>query len=228
VTGPFRRIVFLLTLGLATASPSSAQRWAIEPYLGAYLPDDGVFERVDFDPEDFPRGFPLIVDFESGAGALFGARAILELRQAWSLEAAYGQAAYETRTTVEIGGTVEDPEATIRDTFDFAEQDVQLFYGAVLFDLLPESRIHPFVVAGGGGIRISTDLRIISDIPEDRFSGTDPLIVVGGGLRFDLGSRSRIRSELRDLVRFCSQDEGCARNRVLHNLEISGGVELAF
>jgi hypothetical protein len=215
-------VLILVALGLAIASPSWAQRWAIEPYLGAYLADDGTFDDEVPDPEGFP---PFSSDVEIGPGPFFGLRTVLRLSPAWSVEGTYGYAAYESHMTVAFS-TVQEPETIIRETFDFAEHDDHVYYGVARLALLPGRRVDPFLVIGAGGIRTTMQLAFLGAFPEDAIAVNDFLLVAGGGLSWGIGSRARIRSNLRDLVRFCSQGEGCVRDEALHNLEISGGVEV--
>ena len=45
--------------------------------------------------------------------------------------------------------------------------------------------------------------------------------------RAEAAPRTRVRSDFKDLIRFCSADF-CEDENALHNIEISGGIEIAF
>jgi hypothetical protein len=220
------RFAVVGAVALLSAAPLRAQnRFAIEPYIGAFLADGGGFPGSRLDPGlPFAPLLPL-PEFESTAGILLGARASWEIRPGWTVEGAYGYSRYDTEVTARVS-TVLDPVG--RDvTFEVSEHGAHLYYGAIRY-AVTRGRVRPFVGAGAGGITVSTDLEGLETLLGVD-SVTDPLLSLGGGLVIDLAPRTRIRGDLRDQVQFCSGDSGlCEGDETLHNVEISAGVEIAF
>ena len=215
-------------VALLAAAPLEAQnKFAIEPYVGVYVTDDdGAFvgNRLELEPRPPAPPVPE-ARVSTSAGILFGARASWEIRPGWTLEGAYGHASYATEITVDVS-TVVDPDGG-EETFELTEHGAHLYYGGVRYDVLRGS-VRPFVAAGVGGVTISSDLEVFGPFG-DLDSVTDPLVSMGGGLVIDVAPRTRIRGDLRDQIHFCSEGSGlCEDGGALHNVEVSGGVEITF
>lgn len=222
------RFVVMGAVVLLTTAPLQAQnRFAIEPYVGAYLTDDdGAFSGEGFDL--VPRPGPPIPPPELAvtAGILLGVRGSWEIHPGWTVEGVYGHSSYATEITVEFS-TVLDP-LPLEVTFELTEHDAHLYYGAIRYDVTG-GPVRPFLVAGAGGVTLSSDLGELGPFLEEADSVTDPLLSLGGGLVIDVAPRTRIRGDLRDQIQFCSDGSGfCEEDEALHNLEISGGIEIAF
>jgi hypothetical protein len=222
------RLVVMGAVVLLSAAPLQAQnRFAIEPYIGAYLTDDdGAFSGTRLDLE--PRPGPPIPPPEVGltTGILLGARASWQIRPNWTVEGVYGRSSYATEVTVDVS-TVLDPIPR-EETFELTEHDAHLYYGAIRYDVTGGS-VQPFFVAGAGAVTVSTDLGELGPFLGDVDSVTDPLLSLGSGLVIDVAPRTRIRGDLRDQVQFCSDGSGlCEEDEALHNVEISAGIEIAF
>lgn len=188
----------LSVLGLASAH-AQGFNVAINPYVGWYHFDESSFEAA------FDRS-----DIESDP--LYGVRLALGGHSGWSLDLAYGR--------VSIDGSFDLDEVVIEE-----KAAIHLFYGAVDWHLPLPGPLDVFLSGGAGAIR--TD-------PDEREGATDVLVNYGAGVTVPLG-RVRIRADLKDHVDLCDAPEeidldefgACLdEDETLHNIELSGGLEI--
>ena len=172
---------------------------AVNPYIGYYHFDQSSFEDA-------------LTDADVNADLLYGVRVGLGSREGVSLDLGYGHASTEG-------------EITVGDT-EFAEDSgIDLFYGAINYQL-PIPVIGLFVSGGVGGVRYS---------PDDRDAQMDLLVNYGAGVSFPIGAM-KIRADLKDHLDVCRGPEdaedfdfgACVDDTTLHNIEASVGVELSL
>lgn len=189
-------------LVLACAAPAAAQGGGayVNPYFGYYAFDESSFEKA-FDRADIEES-PIL-------GARLGWSS-----GAWGIEAVYGRSSFEAET---LGDDIVSQEETT----------IQLYYAALNW-AFPLGPVEPFVSGGVGAITYS---------PDRRDGSTEVLANFGGGLKVNVGDRFRVRVDAKDHVDLCgapdpSKGEGdtgaCfeAETERLHNIELSGGVEI--
>jgi hypothetical protein len=172
---------------------------AVNPYVGYYHFDQSSFEDA-------------LTDADVNSDLMYGVRVGLGSREGVSLDLGYGHASTDGEITV---GDVVFPE----------DSGIDLFYGAVNYQL-PIPVVGLFISGGAGAIRYS---------PEDRDAQTDVLVNYGAGVSFPLGAM-RIRADLKDHLDVCRGPDdvedfdfgACADDTTLHNIEASVGVELAL
>ncbi|MBW3660383.1 MAG: outer membrane beta-barrel protein [Gemmatimonadetes bacterium] len=193
-----------IAVALYGAAPAAAQDGAyVNPYVGYYAFDESSFEAA-FDRADVEES-PIL-------GARLGWSS-----GAWGIEAAYGRSRFETELR--------------RDDVVFPDEEttIHLIYAATNWTL-PLGPVRPFVSGGLGAVAYS---------PENRDGATDVLANFGGGLKVAFGERFRLRADVKDHVDLCeapefeegegSDDVGaCFDDETLHNIEISGGVEIGL
>lgn len=184
---------------LACASIGAAQGDVyVNPYIGYYAFDESSFEDA-FDRADIEES------------PILGARLGWSIG-GWAIEAAYGRSSFEAETLSD-------------DILDREETTIHLFYAATIWSL-PIGPVEPFLSGGAGAVTYS---------PDDRDGATDFLMNFGGGVRVAVGDRFRIRVDAKDHVDICEApdfEEGendagaCFDDATLHNIELSGGVEI--
>ena len=185
----------------ATAAPAQAQGIGItvNPYVGYYHFDESSFEDA-FGGSDV------------SSDLLYGVRAGLGSREGLSLDLGYGHAST-------------DGEITIDDGIFSENADIDLFYGALNYQL-PIPVIGLFISGGAGAIRYS---------PEDRDSQTDVLVNYGAGVSIPVGAM-RVRADVKDHIDLCDAPDdlgdfdfgACAEDDALHNIELSVGLEISL
>lgn len=193
------RATILIAVALAWAAPAVAQgRVYVNPYVGYYAFDESSFEDA-VDGLDIERS-PIV-------GARLGWTG-----GAWGIEAAYGRAGF-------------DAEGAFGDIVERRETTIHLFYAALTWGL-PLGPVEPFVSGGLGAARYDPD----------RTDGTTDFVAnFGAGARLDLG-RVALRVDAKDHVDLCQEPDfaagddvgACFDDETLHNIEISGGVEIGL
>lgn len=195
---------FVIGAILACAAPAAAQDGGayVNPYLGYYAFDESSFEEA-FDRADVEES-PIL-------GARLGWSS-----GAWGIEAVYGRSSFEAETLAD-------------DIVSREETTIHLLYAALNWSL-PLGPVEPFVSGGVGAMTYS---------PDRRDGTTDVLVNFGGGVKVAVGDRFRIRVDAKDHVDLCeapdfaggegTDDAGaCFEDETdrLHNIELSGGVEI--
>ncbi len=198
--GGFAAIAALALLaGTGTEAAAQDARFRLNPYAGWY----------HFDESSFEEGFETS-DVESDP--IYGLRLAIGGIGGWSLDLAYGRTKIDAQGT--LGGDVElSTDATI-----------QLFYGALDWHLPLTGPLDLFLSGGLGGI--DTDF-------DGEGGGTDVLLNYGAGVAIPVGSL-RVRADLKDQVDFCEAPEefdadaldACFEDKALHNIELTGGIEI--
>ncbi len=198
-----RRIAAIAAIALlaGTGAEAAAQdaRFRLNPYAGWY----------HFDESSFEEGFETS-DVESDP--IYGLRLVIGGIGGWSVDLAYGRTKIDTRGLV-IGDIDFSSPATI-----------QLYYGALNWHLPLTGPLDLFLSGGLGGI--DTDF-------DEHGGGTDVLLNYGAGVAIPVGSL-RVRADLKDQVDFCDAPEelesdaldGCLEDEALHNIELTGGIEI--
>jgi hypothetical protein len=105
-----------------------------------------------------------------------------------------------------------------------SDATIQLFYGALNWHLPLTGPLGLFFSGGLGGIQ--TDF-------EDEDGDTNLLVNYGAGVAIPMGSL-RLRADLKDQVDFCDAPEefdadafeACFEDEALHNIELTGGIEI--
>lgn len=189
---------------ILAAAPAAAQdgRAYVNPYLGYYAFDESSFEEA-FDRADIEDS-PIV-------GARLGWSS-----GTWGIEAAYGRSSFEAETLAD-------------DILSREETTIHLLYAALSWSF-PLGPVEPFVSGGAGAIDYS---------PDRRDGSTHVLVNFGGGLKVAVGDRLRIRVDAKDHVDLCdgpdasageSDTGACFEDETdrLHNIELSGGVEIGL
>ena len=190
-----------LALLAGTSAEAAAQdaRFRLNPYAGWYHFDESSFEEA-FETSDVE------------SDPIYGLRLAIGGIGGWSLDLAYGRTKIDAQGT--LGGDVElSTDATI-----------QLFYGALDWHLPLTGPLDLFLSGGLGGI--DTDF-------DGEGGGTDVLLNYGAGVAIPVGSL-RVRADLKDQVDFCEAPEefdadaldACFEDKALHNIELTGGIEI--
>ena len=188
-----------LLAGPSAEAAAQDARFRLNPYAGWY----------HFDESSFEKGFETS-DVESDP--VYGLRLAIGGIGGWSLDLAYGRTKIDAQGT--LGGDVElSTDATI-----------QLFYGALDWHLPLTGPLDLFLSGGVGGI--DTDF-------DGEGGGTDVLLNYGAGVAIPVGSL-RVRADLKDQVDLCEAPEefdadaldACFEDEALHNIELTGGVEI--
>ena len=188
----------VLLMGVSAVASAQESRFRLNPYAGWY----------HFDESSFDAGFDTA---EADSDPVYGARLAIGLIGGWSLDLAYG------RTTIEADGLRDDVQLS-------SDATIQLFYGALNWDLPLTGPIDLFLSGGVGGI--DTDF-------DGEGGGTDLLVNYGAGVAIPVGSR-RLRGDLKDPVDFCNAPEeldvaardACFEDEALHNIELTAGIEI--
>ncbi|HET6361811.1 MAG TPA: hypothetical protein VFH11_07110, partial [Gemmatimonadota bacterium] len=161
-----------------------------------------------FDESSFEEAFETS---EVESDPVYGLRLAIGGIGGWSLDVAYG------RTKIEA-------EVLVGDVGHGSDATIQLYYGALNWHLPLTGPIDLFLSGGAGGIE--------TDFDGDG-GGTDVLLNYGAGVSIPVGP-VRVRSDLKDQVDFCeAPDEvdaqaldACFEDDALHNIELTGGVEI--
>ena len=190
-----------MVIGAAATASAQESRFRLNPYAGWYHFDESSFEKA-FETSDVE------------SDPVYGLRLAIGALGGWSLDLAYGRAKIDARDLLLSGGDVAfSTEATI-----------QLFYGALDWHLPLTGPLDLFLSGGLGGI--DTDF-------DGDGGGTDVLLNYGAGVAIPVGSL-RVRADLKDQVDFCEAPEefdadaidACFDDDALHNIELTGGVEI--
>lgn len=195
--GAFAALVLLA--GTSTEAAAQDSRFRLNPYAGWY----------HFDESSFEEGLETS-DVESDP--VYGLRLAIGGIGGWSLDLAYG------RTKIDAQGTVGG------DVMLETDATIQLFYGALDWHLPLTGPLDLFLSGGAGGI--DTDF-------DGEGGGTDLLLNYGAGVAVPVGSL-RVRADLKDQVDFCEAPEefdadaldACFEDEALHNIELTGGIEI--
>jgi hypothetical protein len=190
--------LLLLLAGSASVASAQDSRFRLNPYAGWY----------HFDESSFEKGFETS-DAESDP--VYGARLAIAGVGGWSLDLAYG------RTKIAAEGQRDDVVLS-------SDATIQLFYGALNWHLPLTGPLDLFFSGGLGGIQ--TDF-------EDEDGDTNLLVNYGAGVAIPMGSL-RLRADLKDQVDFCDAPEefdadafeACFEDEALHNIELTGGIEI--
>ena len=188
----------VLLVGISTAAFGQGSRFRLNPYAGWY----------HFDESSFESGFDTS---EADSDPVYGARLGIGLIGGWSIDLAYG------RTTIEAEGLRGDVQLS-------SDATIQLFYGALNWDLPLTGPLDLFLSGGVGGI--DTDF-------DDVGGGTDVLLNYGAGIAIPVGSL-RLRGDIKDQVDLCDAPdefdvdgfEACFEDEALHNIELTAGIEI--
>lgn len=193
-------LALLLLAGSAATASAQGSRFRLNPYAGWY----------HFDESSFEKGFDTS---KAESDPVYGARLAIGGLGGWSLDLAYG------RTTIAAEGRRDDVVLS-------SDGTIQLFYGALDWHLPLTGRLDLFVSGGLG--RIQTDF--------DDFDGdTNVLVNYGAGVAVPIGSL-RVRADLKDQIDFCDAPEdfdanafeACFEDEALHNIELTGGIEISL
>jgi hypothetical protein len=195
-----RTAILTLAFVAAGALGASAQVSSVRvnPYAGWY----------HFDESSFEKGFDTS---EAESDPVYGVRLGIGDTGGWSLDLAYG------RTEIQAEGLRGDVQLA-------SDATIQLFYAALDWHLPLTGTLDLFLSSGLGGIR--TDF-------EDEDGSTDVLLNYGAGVAIPIGAW-RLRADLKDQVDFCDAPEelefdafeACFEDEALHNIELTGGVEI--
>ena len=192
-----------LALALAGAADAAAQesRFRLNPYAGWYHYDESSFEKA-------------FQDFDVSTDPIYGARLAIGGLGGWSLDLAYGRAKVDVRYP--------DPDAS---ELSSADATIQLFYAALDWHLPLTGPLDLFLSGGAGAIDGGT-----YGVADSR---TDLLVNYGAGVAIPVGSL-RLRADLKDQIDFCKAPDDfggasidtCLEDEALHNIELTGGVEI--
>lgn len=191
----------LVLLAGGTEAAAQESRFRLNPYAGWYHFDESSFEEA-FETSDVETD------------PVYGLRLAIGGIGGWSIDLAYGRTKIDAQDLVLEGDDVAfSSDATI-----------QLFYGALDWHLPLTGPLDVFLSGGVGGI--DTDF-------DGEGGGTDVLLNYGAGVAIPVGSL-RVRADLKDQVDFCeAPDEfdadaldACFDDEALHNIELTGGVEI--
>ena len=185
--------------GGAIGAFAQDSRVRLNPYAGWYHFDEGSFEK-GFDTS------------ETESDPVYGLRLGIGGTGRWSLDLAYGR----TTIGVEVPG--------LEGTTNSDDATIQLFYAALDWHLPLTGPMDLFLSGGAGGIDTAFD---------DGGSETDLLLNYGLGVAIPMGSL-RLRADLKDQVDLCNEPEeleadffvACFEDEALHNIELTGGVEI--
>jgi hypothetical protein len=191
-------LVLLFLAGSAAVASAQDSRFRLNPYAGWY----------HFDESSFEKGFETS---EAESDPVYGARLAIGGVGGWSLDLAYG------RTKIAAEGQRDDVVLS-------SDATIQLFYGALNWHLPLTGPLDLFLSGGLGGIQ--TDF-------EDEDGDTNLLVNYGAGVAIPMGSL-RLRADLKDQVDFCDAPEefdadafeACFEDEALHNIELTGGIEI--
>ena len=190
----------LFLLASVTTAFAQGSRFRLNPYAGWY----------HFDESSFETGFDTS---EADSDPVYGVRLGIGLIGGWSIDLAYG------RTTIEAEGLRGDVQLS-------SDATIQLFYGALNWDLPLTGPLDLFLSGGVGGIDTDFD-----DVGE---GGTDVLVNYGAGVAIPVGSL-RLRGDIKDQVALCDapetvdalpEFEACFEDEALHNIELTAGIEI--
>ena len=191
-------LFLMLMTGSAAAAAAQDSRFRLNPYAGWY----------HFDESSFEKGFDTSA---AESDPVYGARLAIGGVGGWSLDLAYG------RTKIAAEGTRDDVELA-------SDATIQLFYGALNWHVPLTGPLDLFLSGGLGGIQ--TDF-------EGEDGDTNVLVNYGAGVAIPIGSL-RLRADLKDQVDFCDAPEefdadafeACFEDEALHNIELTGGIEI--
>ena len=191
-------IALALVACFAAGASAQESRLRLNPYAGWYHFDESSFEK-GFDTSD------------TESDPIYGLRLAMGGAGGWSLDLAYG------RTQIAAEGLRGDVQLA-------SDATIQLFYGALDWHLPLTGPLDLFVSGGLGGI--DTDF-------EDGGGSTDVLVNYGVGVAIPVGSL-HVRVDLKDQVDFCDAPEefdfeafeACFEDEALHNIELTGGIEI--
>jgi hypothetical protein len=191
-------LVLLFLAGSAAVASAQDSRFRLNPYAGWY----------HFDESSFEKGFETS---EAESDPVYGARLAIGGVGGWSLDLAYG------RTKIAAEGQRDDVVLS-------SDATIQLFYGTLNWHLPLTGPLDLFLSGGLGGIQ--TDF-------EDEDGDTNLLVNYGAGVAIPMGSL-RLRADLKDQVDFCDAPEefdadafeACFEDEALHNIELTGGIEI--
>jgi hypothetical protein len=202
--GRWRRAALAATvvlIGAAGTASAQESRFRLNPYAGWYHFDESSFEEA-FETSDVE------------SDPVYGLRLAIGGIGGWSLDLAYGRTKFDAQDLLLSGGD---------ETFS-TDATIQLFYGALNWHLPLTGPLDLFLSGGLGGID--------SDF-EGEGGGTDVLLNYGAGVAIPVGSL-RVRADLKDQVDFCDAPEefdadaldACFEDDALHNIELTGGIEI--
>lgn len=219
------RITLALVLLVTLSSPLAAQqrasevepdtlsseypRWFVTGYAGSFGIADEELDEVGMTTD---------------ASIMFGARVGYRFKPRWAIEASYGHASLDA-TSVGFG----DVNGRLH------------LYHADLVLIMPDSaRAQVALSAGVGAMHYAYDEFERRGVLLQGESWAHEMVVsMGAGLIVNLGRNAGLRVEARDDVQFCSAEaepidethdfSHCPLDdKVLHNLELTGGVLLRF
>jgi OOP family OmpA-OmpF porin len=197
--------LFLLALVASTAAPARAQLGAhsleVEPFVGVVTFDD-------------------FLNLDDHVG--FGGRLAYNMTDNWGLEGTFN---FIPNANIDLGDIDEDD-------LDLPQTTVYLAHGNLVYNfVLNQSRLVPFLTAGGGIANFNVDND--DEISED--SETDGEVNAGGGLKLFLTQTVALRGDVRHHWIFAStpnqdlDEPGDERDaETTSNWEFSGGLSLNF
>ncbi len=197
--------LFLLALAVGVTAPARAQLGArsveVEPFVGVMTFDD-------------------FLNLDDQVG--FGGRLTYNLSDNWGLEGTFN---FIPNAGLDLQG-IDDDE------LDLPETTVYLAHGNLVYNFnLNQSRLVPFVTAGGGVANFNVNNN--DSISED--SETDGEVNAGGGLKLFLSRTVALRADARHHWIFASepnqdpdQTDDQKDAETTSNWEFSGGLSLNF
>lgn len=195
----------LLVTGAAGSARAQlgAGSWEVQPFVGVVSFDD---------------------DISLATTAGFGARLGYNFTDNWALEGTFN---YTPNAKFDLEGFDEDQLDDV-----FPKRTVILAHGNLNYSfLLNNSRLIPFLTAGGGLANFNLD----NDDNIDEDSSTEGEVNAGGGLKLFLSETVALRGDVRNHWIFASipnedPDEPADEQdaKTTSNLELSGGVTFNF
>jgi hypothetical protein len=205
VTRVVQVVLALLAVGLgATNAPAQVY---VAPYAGVYFPD--VRWEIPGVDDDI---------IQAQTGAIYGLRLGYAGTTPWGVEAGYGFAPVTFEFDEFGSGDVETGDG-----------DEHVLYGALVYRRTVAPAADLLFIAGVGAFRFTPE----GD--EDDDPTTDFMVELGAAVTYEITPSISLRADLRDHLALCSAETGigddpaslCFPNdEVLHNVELSGGVEL--
>lgn len=199
-------LIFSLVASALAAAPAAAQLGArsveVQPFVGLVSFDDDIF-------------------LDDGFG--FGGRLGYNFTDSWALEGTFN---FMPGVDADFGDDFDDVDDV------FPETTVWLAHANLNYNFnLHESRLVPFLTAGGGFANFNTD----NDDDIDEESSTDGEVNAGGGLKLFLSETVAVRGDVRNHWIFTSipnedpdEPDDEADAETTSNLELSGGVVFNF
>lgn len=167
-------------------------------------------------------------------GVLSDTRDSVKLSSGTSFQANYGYRVADLGKAAALYGEVHflaNPQRTIDSAVRTATRDVASLYitPGVRVKFLPEARVSPYVVAGGGWGVYEHSLTVLSGQPNPApRTVTRGVFAYGAGADFRVFSRLALRGEIRDFYSGSPVFNIASITGRQHNVTVSGGFVLRF